>query len=58
MTPLPYSPTDREVDLVDEWLRARAAEKPKARTYYGGRPCLPTDAIMQVCRNIFTKRKP
>jgi hypothetical protein len=55
MTALTYS--QRDVDLVSSWLRARDAEKQNAKVYHGDRPCLPVAAMMAVAERIWRKRK-
>ena len=55
MTTLTYS--QRDVDLVSSWLRARDAEKQNAKIYHGDRPCLPAAAMMAVAERIWRKRK-
>jgi hypothetical protein len=50
---LTYSRND--VDLINRWLAARDAEKKSVRAYYGDRPCLPAEALLAVCRRIFSK---
>lgn len=54
MSTLTYSRSD--IDLVDRWLAARDEEKRNARTYLGDRPCLPTAALLEVCRRLSTKQ--
>ena len=54
MTTLTYSKQD--IDLVTQWLAARDNEKTNAKVYHGDRPCLPTAALLEVCRRIFTKQ--
>jgi hypothetical protein len=53
MTTLTYS--QRDVDLVSSWLRARDAEKSNVRAYNGDNPCIPAAALLEVCRRIFSK---
>jgi hypothetical protein len=55
MTVLTYS--QRDVDLVSSWLRARDAEKQNAKIYHGERPCLPAAAMLAVANAIWRKRK-
>ena len=53
MTTLTYS--KQVIDLVAAWLAARDNEKTNAKVYHGERPCLPTAALLEVCRRIFSK---
>ena len=53
MTVLTYSHND--IDLVTRWLDARENEKRNVRIYHGNRPCLPGEALLAVCRRIFSK---
>jgi hypothetical protein len=55
MTTLTYS--QRDVDLVGAWLRARDAEKQNAKIYHGDRPCLPAAAMMAIAKRIWRKRR-
>ncbi len=54
MTTLTYS--QRDVDLVSSWLRARDAEKSNVRAYNGDNPCIPAAALLEVCRRISNKQ--
>jgi predicted dehydrogenase len=47
--------TTHDIDLVTQWLAARDNEKTSAKVYHGDRPCLPTAALLEVCRRIFSK---
>ena len=49
--------SQRDVDLVSSWLRARDAEKQNAKIYHGDRPCLPAAAMMTVAERIWRKRE-
>ena len=56
MTTLTYS--QRDIDLVNAWLRARDSEKSGAKVYHGDRPCLPARVMLAVAEAIWRKRKP
>jgi hypothetical protein len=56
MTTLTYS--QRDIDLVNAWLRARDNEKTSAKTYHGERPCLPARVMLAVAEGIWRKRQP
>jgi len=55
MTTLAYS--QRDVDLVSAWLRARDAEKTGAKVYHGERPCLPAKVMLALAERIWRKRQ-
>jgi hypothetical protein len=54
MTTLTYS--QRDIDLVNSWLRARDSEKSGAKVYHGERPCLPAGVMLAVANAIWRKR--
>jgi hypothetical protein len=56
MTTLTYS--QRDIDLVNAWLRARDSEKSGAKVYHGDRPCLPARVMLAVAERIWRKRQP
>jgi hypothetical protein len=56
MTTLTYS--QRDIDLVNAWLRARDNEKSNAKTYHGERPCLPAGVMLAVAEAIWRRRQP
>jgi len=55
MTALTYS--QRDIDLLNAWLRVRDAEKQGAKTYHGERPCLPAKVALALTERIWRKRK-
>ena len=55
MTTLTYS--QRDIDLVNAWLRARDSEKQNTKVYHGDRPCLPAAAMLAVAQRIWRKRR-
>jgi hypothetical protein len=55
MTTLTYS--QRDIDLVNAWLRARDNEKSNAKTYHGERPCLPAGVMLAVANAVWRKRE-
>lgn len=55
MTTLTYSKTD--VDLVNQWLNAREAEKQSARISTGERPNIPASIMLTIAQRIWNKRR-
>jgi hypothetical protein len=47
--------TAHDIDLVTQWLAARDNEKSNVRAYHGDSPCIPAEALLEVCRRIFSK---
>jgi hypothetical protein len=48
--------SQRDIDLVTQWLAARDNEKTGAKVYHGERPCLPAAAMLAVAERIWRKR--
>jgi len=55
MTTLTYS--QRDIDLVNAWMRARDSERSGAKVYHGERPCLPAQVMLAVANAIWRRQK-
>jgi hypothetical protein len=49
--------SQRDIDLVTQWLAARDNEKTGAKVYHGERPCLPAKIALALTERIWRRRK-
>jgi hypothetical protein len=49
--------SQRDIDLVAQWLAARDNEKTGAKVYHGERPCLPAKVMLALAKRIWRKRQ-